>query len=327
MGDRNEREFLRPCEEFTPPCKEFHMADAEFLPPAPEFPENGVPNQEAADDSGRQRRLKRKMLWLTAACIVALGIVLPNALPEKTPGSQTPPQTIETTSPTTEPTQISEPTVPDTEPTETLPTAPTFPLGSGTLEVTVYNSTVDPDNNWTDRILLQERFPEAEFTELALPQAELEDGFEFLGFVLCGGNRAEGQLHDYLLQGVLTSEEAMLVAPDADGVRHIDIHAAWLSTRGGEPWMPLTLDANGGEPTMKYDATSPLASGGCVFLCAYPRPERTGYHFAGWYWTPDCSGEAVEELEASAFFREGENGIDWRTSFPVTLYARWIPEG
>jgi len=65
----------------------------------------------------------------------------------------------------------------------------------------------------------------------------------------------------------------------------------------------------------------PMASGGNVYLCAYPQPTRDGYRFTGWL---DAAGERVDLLPASAFFAKTADGeTDWRTTVPVTLTADW----
>ena len=176
------------------------------------------------------------------------------------------------------------------------------------------------------KILYQDSFQEADFTELPLPQPEPQEGFSFMCFVLKASKDSSGRIHYYRLQDNLSREDVTLVAPGEDGIRHVEIYAAWQTADSDDPWMRLILDGNGGTPTAEYDATGPLASGGSVFLCAYPVPERPGYQFAGWYEDPECSGDPVETISPLVFFAAGENGIDWSSSVPVTLYARWIPE-
>ena len=64
-----------------------------------------------------------------------------------------------------------------------------------------------------------------------------------------------------------------------------------------------------------------MASGGDVYLCAYPQPVRDGERFAGWL---NAAGERVDLLPASAFFAKTADGdTDWRTTVPVTLTAEW----
>lgn len=58
------------------------------------------------------------------------------------------------------------------------------------------------------------------------------------------------------------------------------------------------IGANGGtmegQPSQMYNALTPKYSGGTVYLCGYPTPEREGYHFAGWYLTTDEGDIRVE---------------------------------
>lgn len=68
----------------------------------------------------------------------------------------------------------------------------------------------------------------------------------------------------------------------------------------------------------------PLASGGSVYLCAYPEPVRAGYRFTGWL---DASGAEVDTLSAADFFARSADGqTDWQAPFPVTLTAQWEQE-
>lgn len=316
-------EFTPPQDEYPRPGMEFSPPGQEFTPPGREFTEHQEPGQAPSQDSGRRQRMGWRQLWLVAACAVALGVTLTGTSPSP-PADPTPPETqpTEITTPASDP---PETTVPETVPPATLPSAPVFPLDSGSMEITVYNGTLDPENNWGARVLYQGSFSEAEFSGLALPDPEPPEGFTFLGFVLYGGDSAQGLRSYHLLQNTLSPQDAALVAPDADGVRRLEIHAVWHYTGTDDPWMHLTLDANGGEPTAEYDPTTPLASGGSVLLCAYPTPERAGYRFAGWYWEPDCSGEPVEIIPATSFFAPTDNGWDWKAHIPITLYAGWIP--
>lgn len=97
------------------------------------------------------------------------------------------------------------------------------------------------------------------------------------------------------------------------------LRAAWrLTEQSRYPWS-LTLDD--GVNAVTYEAAVPMASGGDVYLCAYPQPTRDGYRFTGWL---DAAGERVELLPASAFFAKTADGdTDWRTTVPVTLTAEW----
>ena len=97
------------------------------------------------------------------------------------------------------------------------------------------------------------------------------------------------------------------------------LRAAWrLTEQSRYPWS-LTLDD--GVTAVTYEAAVPMASGGNVYLCAYPQPVRDGYRFAGWL---NAAGERVDLLPASAFFAKTADGeTDWRTTVSVTLTADW----
>lgn len=286
-----------------------------------------MPEEFGPSRSGgvKKKQQKKRMLWFAAAFVVFASISLPKAPAEAVPAETKPVET--------QPVQIQQaPTEPTAVPTqapekETLPPVETYPLGSGIIEITVFNESVDPENDWSNKILYQGSFQEADFTELQLPEPEPQEGYRFMCFVLCSGKDSDGQLHYYRIGDTVTVADAALVAPDGDGVRHVEIHAAWQSAQEGDPWMLLTLDGNGGEPTEQYDPTGPMVSGGTIYLCAFPEPQRSGYQFAGWYWDAECTGEPVEWLQATTFFETDPEGwIDWRAKRPITLYARWIPE-
>lgn len=299
MRERYDLEYPDPVEEISPPGAEFPTPGAEFSVPV-EF------HRAAADDgAGERKKPKKRLLSLAAAFLTVAALTLPGNSSSPSPAPTTEPSP----APTTEPSPI---------PTEELPEPGIYPLSSGTLEILVYSGVYDPENNWNEGILYQGSFPENEFTELALPEMKPMEGFVFMGYVML----STGQ--DRLLGNTLTAEDAELNAPGKDGIRRLEIHGAWRSEESAKPWMPLTLDANGGSPLTKYDATGPLASAGTVYTCAYPIPERSGYRFAGWYATPDCSGNPVKRIPADDFFEADAEGIHWDRSTPITLYARWI---
>lgn len=304
---------MRGQSEYTDPGQEFAPPGREFSPPGAEFPGTHPDHRKQ-----RGRRRKRRAIWMTAAFLVTAALALPRAQKEAVPEQTLPPAT---QPPAPQP-QETVPTVVPTQPPETLPIPEVYPLGNGTIEVTVHNGSIDMAD-FSERVLFRGSFPEAEFTGVPLPDPEPEEGYVFLGFVLSAGADA-----DYTVQGVLTPQDAQLVAPGADGVRTLNVYGAWRAEDGGEPWMPLTLDANGGTPTVSFDAAGPLMSGSTVYLCAYPEPERPGYRFAGWYREPECTGEPMKRLQATEFFTKDTQGnIDWRIpSAGIALYARWIPE-
>lgn len=318
MKDRHEREYPPAGAEFFPPSEEFFPPAAEVTAPAAEFSSLAAERQD--ETAKRKRLLRKKMLYLVAAFAVAATLTLPRVAGNMKPPQDEPAPTETQPVPTeTEPVPTQTEPAP-TEPPETQPTAPTYPLGDGSLEITVYNSSPNPEDNWNNHVLYQATVPEAEFTDLTLPAYIPHENYNFLGFVLNGSGNY------YLLTDTLRTEDVQLVEPDENGVRHVNIHAAWEYAGGGDPWIPLILDPNDGDPAEEYDATSPLASGGTVWPCAFPAPARDGYVFAGWYETPECTGEPVQMIPAHDFFPETENDRDWSNPIPLTLYARWLPE-
>lgn len=91
--------------------------------------------------------------------------------------------------------------------------------------------------------------------------------------------------------------------------------------------MPLTLDPGNGTSPVTIDTTGPLYSGATVYLCAFPRPERAGFLFAGWYRDEAGTDGPVESIPAEEFFGRDEAGsILWNVHPGITLYAHWIPE-
>ena len=318
MKDRHEREYPPAGAEFFPPSEEFFPPAAEVTAPAAEFSSLAAERQD--ETAKRKRLLRKKMLYLVAAFAVAATLALPRVAGNVKPPQDEPAPTETQPVPTeTEPVPTQTEPAP-TEPPETQPTVATYPLGDGSLEITVYNSSPNPEDNWNDHVLYQATVPETEFTDLTLPAYIPHENYNFLGFVLNGSGNC------YLLTDTLRTEDVQLVEPDENGVRHVNIHAAWEYAGGGDPWIPLILDPNDGDPAEEYDATSPLASGGTVWPCAFPAPARDGYVFAGWYETPECTGEPVQMIPAHDFFPETENDRDWSNPIPLTLYARWLPE-
>lgn len=206
------------------------------------------------------------------------------------------------------------PAAPDTPPAQ----QETYPL-AGTLYCTAYNDTFGPDGQplllWDDMAVELSRLEDA---PLALPQPQQPElaGAVFLGWV-GRYDTADGKVYR-LMSDPLTAADAAAIRPDEGGDRHLVLRAAWRGDgTGRHPWQ-LTLDD--GEAAVEYDAAVPMYSGGLVYLCAYPVPEREGWRFAGWC---DADGVLVETLPASAFFGEKNGETDWSAPRVVTLYARW----
>lgn len=206
------------------------------------------------------------------------------------------------------------PVTPDTPPVQ----EETYPL-TGTLYCTAYNDTFGPDGQplllWDDMAVPVSALADA---PLALPQPRQPElaGAVFLGWV-GRYNTADGKVYR-LMSDPLTAADAAAIRPDEGGDRHLVLRAAWRGDgTSSRPWQ-LTLDD--GEAAVAYDAAVPMYSGGLVYLCAYPVPERAGQRFAGWC---DADGVPVETLPASAFFGEQNGETDWSAPRAVTLYARW----
>ncbi len=206
------------------------------------------------------------------------------------------------------------PVTPDTPPVQ----EETYPL-TGTLYCTAYNDTFGPDGQplllWDSLTVELSRLADA---PLALPQPRQPEsaGAVFLGWV-GRYDTADGKVYR-LMSDPLTAEAAAAIRPDEGGDRHLVLRAAWRGDgTSSRPWQ-LTLDD--GEAAVAYDAAVPMYSGGLVYLCAYPVPERAGQRFAGWC---DADGVPVETLPASAFFGEQNGETDWSAPRAVTLYARW----
>ena len=151
---------------------------------------------------------------------------------------------------------------------------------------------------------------------LPRPQQPETGGYTFLGWV--GRYDTAGGRVYRLMPDPLTAEDAAVIRPDESGQRRLVLRAAWQGDGTGRyPWR-LVLDD--GANAAEYDASGPMASGGMVYLCAYPAPQQAGRRFAGWY---DADGAPVETLPATAFFGERNGETDWSSPRTVTLYAHW----
>ena len=329
--------------EYLPPPEDRKRQAGEFAPPPPEYPKNAAPEitappAEFSDISTapsapkKSKTLRRSLYAAASAALLLLG-----SSTSRTPAAAQPePSNAAVTEPS-ESTEASEPTettVPPTEPEEPpLPVYATYPLGDGNCVITVYNDVFDPENNWENRILLQQTVSERDFTELALPAAEPVEGFEAVGYALHYGKPDDegydrtSDLGGYAraVSDPLTAEELTWVPVSSDGVRYVHIHVLWRYTGQQEYPLPLVLDDGMGNQT-QYDASTPFASGGCTYLSAYPVPEREGYVFTGWY---DENGERVDFIYAIDCYPViyDENGEylnhDWKNPNTVTLYAGW----
>lgn len=206
------------------------------------------------------------------------------------------------------------PDLPETSPAQ----EESYPL-EGTLYCTVYNDTFGPDG--MPLVLLDRAAVEVSTLAdgpmtLPQPQQPASAGAVFLGWVGYY-DTAEGKTYR-LLGDAVTASDAAAIRPTEDGSRTLVIHAAWRGDGTGRyPWQLTLAD---GENAVEYDASVPLFSGGTVYLCAYPVPERAGLRFAGWR---DRDGAPVETLPAAAFFAVQNGETDWSAPRAVTLYAHW----
>ena len=329
--------------EYFPPPEDGKRQAKEFAPPPPEYPQNAAPEitappAEFSDVSTapsapkKSRTLRRSLYAAASAALLFLG-----STTLRIPAATQPEPSVETVAEPSESTEAPAPTettAPPTEPEEPpLPVYATYPLGDGNCVITVYNDVFDPENNWENRVLLQQTVSERDFTELTLPAAEPVEGFEAVGYALHYGKPDDegydraSDLGGYArtVSDPLTAEELTWVPVSSDGVRYVNIHVLWRYTGQQEYALPLVLDDGMGNQT-QYDASTPLASGGCTYLSAYPVPEREGYVFTGWY---DENGERVDYIYALVFYPVlyDENGefmdYDWRNPKTVTLYAGW----
>ena len=281
-------------QEFSLPPPEFSNS-AELAPLPDEFGQSS--GASAAAKSGRRRR--KKMLYALAG----LTVLAAAALPGTGKGAD---------APVPEP-----PSAPYTPPVQTE----AHPL-TGTLHCIAYNDSFGPDGQpvvlWEDTAVDVSALADA---PLSLPQPQQP---EFVSAVFMGWvgryDTADGQEYR-LMDDPLTAADAAAIRPDDRGNRHLELHAAWRGDGTGRyPWR-LTL--NDGETAAEYDASVPLYSGGRVYLCAYPAPERAGRRFLGWC---DADGAPVETLPATAFFETRDGETDWTSPRAVTLYALWEEE-
>lgn len=162
---------------------------------------------------------------------------------------------------------------------------------------------------------------------ITLPQPETPEGFLFLGWAAHFSGEKDTYPKWSLLTESFTAEDALRIQPDEEGNRSVDIHAVWNSQDPAAWQMIMVLDANGGtmegQPSQMYNALTPKYSGGTVYLCGYPTPEREGYHFAGWYLTTDEGDIRVETLPASRFFAEKGGEPDYSQPIELNFVAEW----
>ena len=207
-----------------------------------------------------------------------------------------------------------------------------YPLESGILYYKIYNEThlANPTAEAWERILEEGEISIEQLLAgevINLPQPETPEGFAFLGWAAYFSGEKDTYPKWSLLTESFTAEDAARIKPDEEGNRSVDIHAVWNSQDPAAWQMIMVLDANGGtiagQPSQTYNALTPKYSGGTVYLCGYPTPEREGYHFAGWYLTTDEGDILVETLPASRFFAEKDGEPDYSQPIELHFVAEW----
>ena len=297
--------------------------------------------QEQTESQKNQKRKAMRMVCMLAACVL-LGYSAYGAeagqtkMPAQTTEEVTVPdengenrdgrENDQVQSATTEP-ETDDAIAETSEPVEEQ-----YPLEGGTLYYKIYNETdlANPTADAWERILEEGEISIEQLLAgevITLPQPEIPDGFEFLGWAAHFSGEKETYPKWSLLTESVTAEDALRIKPDEDGNRSLDIHAVWR-TRDPEAWqIMMVLDANGGtiegQPSQIYNTLTPKYSGGTVYLCGYPVPEREGYHFAGWYLTTDEGDILVETLPASRFFAEKGGEPDYSQPIELHLVAEW----
>ena len=291
MDDRNK--------ELTPPPSDYAAPPPEFtLPPELLPPDTALPGEKAAAAGALQAKAAK---WKKLAYILVGGSALTASLLLGAPGAAAPDA------------------VPDTGGT---PAAYEEYAAGSTLHYTIYNDTFSAGGQPV--ILSQSDVDISALADapLSLPQPEAPayGAYQFLGWVARYDTSA-GQRWTRV-EEPLTAAFAARIKPGEDGVRTLVLRAAWRRTE--ESRYPWTLRLDDGAAVTEYDAAVPMASGGSVYLCAYPEPVRAGYRFTGWL---NASGAEVDTLSAADFFARSADGqTDWQAPLPVTLTAQWEQE-
>lgn len=317
-----------------PMPEELNSPGAEYTPLPDEFMQGG--GEKTNEPEKKRNRRMRRMYGMTAAFVLA-GCVLFGVTE---PGKDIPADGTEIT-----------------ENTAGQKTDEGTGASDNTVHILVYNDSFDEEHflqsglGEYNLLLAEETLTEGYFTEggsYTLPsydKAQEENGYEFLGWAAYyKKKKADGGPKLVLLPDTLT-EENLLCFASADGVREVEIHAAWRTAESGDGTQTgsnmtntLILQAQGGliegEESITYNAATPLASAGAVYLCAYPVPVREGYTFTGWFETPVAGAEngtgaeaaqSVERLYATAFYEKDEGAAepDWSAPKSIVLYAGW----
>lgn len=232
-----------------------------------------------------------------------------------------------------------------------------YALGNEQIQIVVYNDTwtfdfPSPAGDFGDvTILLYEAVNAADFTDMELPLPLVPSGFRSLGYVVHNGNPLDNGNTDALfaifdkyngdppvsalvsedsfcfrLDGYTLTKDAVEQVPiSADGVRYVNIHAAWAPTDDGH--FLVQLDDGQGAVT-DFPVGSPIASEGFLYTCAFPQPvPPIGCYFDGWY-TED--GKRVDFLmdffsfTPELYDADGNFiGYDWSVKNTLKLIAHW----
>lgn len=293
--------------------KRNNSAGGEFTPLPDEFSRDGGIQPEQPP---KKQRWKRMVLMLAACCLLVYG----GAAGEIIGGAPSP---------------TAAPVITELPPSPAVSPAPAL---TGVIRYTIYNSSLDngPESKNGIRVLdsgewLAETLAAGE--RYALPEPEqppLLEQFAFRGWVARFKGLNEHSPTTRLLSDGFTAEDAACICPDENGDRTMEIYAVWQRTEENNQPYQLRLVGNGGTIDGKteetWDAATPLLSGGQVFLCAYPIPERAGYRFTGWYREASDGGAPVEVLSAMEFYEIANGEPDWHSMKTVTLLAGWEPE-
>lgn len=291
--------------------------------------------QEQKERQKNQKRKAMRMVCMLAACVL-LGYSVYGA---EAGQEKIPVQAVEESEPSVaggedDPAQTADTEMKAAADTEEIAeqTKGFYPLEGGILYYKIYNEThlANPTADAWERILEEGEISIEQLLAgevITLPQPETPEGFAFLGWAAHFSGDKDTYPKWSLLTERFTAEDALRIQPDEEGNRNVDIHAVWSSQDPAAWQMIMVLDANGGtmegQPSQTYNALTPKYSGGTVYLCGYPTPEREGYHFAGWYLTTDEGDIRVETLPASRFFAEKGGEPDYNAPLELHLMAGW----
>ena len=292
--------IVPPDEEHAAPGPEFTPPGLEIQPPEEEFP----PDEKHYPESPPRKHSK----GLIAAFLVLLGLFAAgrdNAPPSTAPSASTPTETEAILS--TEPAHCAEPATEATAPPALYP-----------IHLRVYGGYLVNDG---EAVLLDADFDPGTVSELSIPQPEPQPGYRFLGYGLVHRDRTENWISRTVSES-LDLPSLQGCKPDENGIIQVTLWGTWIADGEERSFLPLTLDANGGEGTRTYDAASPRLSGTNVYLSPFPVPARPGWRFTGWYREP-TGGEPVLTLQAPDFYDSIDGQTDWRSQKPITLYAHW----